>query len=139
MSLRGDAAVHAIAGRWQLLATCLLLLCVLAGCKKDPATEAIKTDANGYVCLKCGAKFYTSRNTFLEAKCPKCQEYMLEDVVGYLCTNDNHITLRPRLRGPEGESVCELCRAHLDTALIMPRETNLVAWGAIKVQGQPRP
>jgi hypothetical protein len=130
--LKNGVEVHLKESRGLLLALVVVLAALVAGCKKDPAAQFITTDANGYFCLKCGAKFYTSRKVFLESKCPKCQEYALEDVVGYLCKKDNHVTIRPRLRGPEGESTCEICGVHLDTALVMPRETNLVIWGAIK-------
>ena len=114
-----------------LFAACAVLA---AGCKKDAAEASIETDANGFICMKCGAKFYTERKESLGAKCPKCQEYGLEDVVGYLCTNDNHITIRPRVSGPEGASVCEKCGAHLVNAMVMPHEKDLVAWGAIKTE-----
>src|SRR5207237_1326127 len=71
---------------------CLAL--AFAGCKKDIANEAIETDANGYLCLKCGAKLYTERSVFIGPKCPKCGEDRLMPVVGYYCEKDKHLTIR---------------------------------------------
>ena len=107
-----------------------------AGCKKDVADQAIETDANGYLCTNCGAKFYTSRNVFLESKCPKCHQYSLVEVVGYMCDKDHHITIRPRVSGPEGAAVCEICGAHLSDAMVLPHEKDLIAWGATKMEPQ---
>jgi len=110
----------------------LLCLAGFVGCKQDTAEAAIETDANGYVCTKCNAKFYTSRKVFLQSKCPKCGEYTLEDVVGYVCPSDKHLTLRPRVSGPAGAAVCEQCGAHLSNAMVRPHEKDLKAWGAIQ-------
>jgi prepilin-type N-terminal cleavage/methylation domain-containing protein len=44
---------------------CWLTLITISGCRKDPAAEASDSDANGYLCLKCGAKLYTSRSNFI--------------------------------------------------------------------------
>jgi DNA-directed RNA polymerase subunit RPC12/RpoP len=109
----------------------------MGGCSKDPAVEAIRTDAHGYLCTKCGAKFYTGAREFLDAKCPNCQQYTLEDVVGYLCPKDHHLTIRPR--AAEGAAICEVCQARLKNAMVSPREKDLIAWGAIKTKPQPAP
>lgn len=109
---------------------------IVAGCKKDAAESAIDTDANGYMCMKCSAKFYTSRKVFMEPKCPKCQQFAIEEVVGYVCEKDQHLTLRPRVSGPEGASVCEQCGAHLSNAMVRPHEKDLKAWGATKTAPQ---
>lgn len=93
---------------------------------------AIETDAHGYYCQQCRAKFYTERNEFLESKCPKCQQYTLVDVVGYLCEKDHHLTIRPRVSGAEGAAVCEVCGAQLHNAMVSPRQKDLIAWGATK-------
>ena len=80
-------------------ACALVVLCMTAAvvsCTKDAATEASESDANGYLCLKCGAKFYTARSVFLRSKCPKCQQDGLVEVVGYTCPKDNRVTLRGR-------------------------------------------
>ena len=77
----------------------IFLLCLarfhsgLTACKKD-ATEAIETDANGYLCLKCGAKLYTDRSVFIGPKCPQCKETALMQTVGYYCEKDQHLTIR---------------------------------------------
>ena len=94
----------------------------------------METDAHGYSCLKCNAKLYTGAREFLESKCPKCQENALVDVVGYWCEKDKHLTIRPKIAGPEGASVCEKCNQPLKNAMVSPREKNLLAWGASQTQ-----
>jgi hypothetical protein len=42
------------------------------------------------------------------------------------------MTIRPKVSGPEGASICEQCGAHLKNAMVSPREKDLTAWGAIK-------
>jgi hypothetical protein len=116
---------------------CRLIVCVAAvllgatACKKDAALEAMESDANGYVCLKCGVKLYTERSVFIGPKCPKCQEDSLMDVVGYYCAKDQHLTIRPR-RGDRQGAVCEQCQQPLANAMHSPREKDLKAWGATK-------
>jgi hypothetical protein len=52
--------VQARCSKGLIGALLLVAVAVLGtGCKKDVAVAAIETDANGFVCLKCGAKFYT--------------------------------------------------------------------------------
>lgn len=106
-----------------------VLLLLVGGCSKDTGMESVETDANGYVCLKCGAKMYTARKVFLE-NCPKCNQDGLVEVVGYKCPKDDHLTLRPRASGPEGAAVCEQCNAQLKSALVSPRAADLKNWGA---------
>jgi DNA-directed RNA polymerase subunit RPC12/RpoP len=103
-----------------------------SGCSKDAAMQSMETDAHGYLCLHCGAKFYTGQRVFLESKCPKCQQDTLVDVIGYWCDRDKHLTIRPRVRGPEGAAVCEKCGRALKNAMVSPREKDLLAWGATK-------
>jgi DNA-directed RNA polymerase subunit RPC12/RpoP len=105
------------------------------GCSRDPGMEAIETDANGYLCQKCHAKISTDRKVFPE-KCPKCNQDALVEVVGFMCPRDHHLTLRPRVSGPEGAAVCEQCNASLKSAMVQPRKKDLEAWGAIKA-GSP--
>jgi len=106
----------------------------LGGCSKDPALASIETDSHGYLCQKCGAKVYTGQKEFLESKCPKCQQESLVDVIGYWCEKDRHLTLRPKLAGPEGAAVCEKCGTQLKNAMVSPREKDLLAWGATKTR-----
>jgi len=110
---------------------------LIGGCSKDAGMQSIETDAHGYLCLKCRAKFYTEQKVFLESKCPKCQEETLADVTGYWCEKDKHITIRPRVSGPEGAAGCEKCGMALKNAMVSPRETDLLAWGATK-RGPPQ-
>jgi len=107
------------------------LLACLNGCKKDASFEAIDTDANGYLCLKCGAKYYTERTVFMGPKCPKCNEEKLTQVVGYYCEKDKHMTIRSG-HGDRQGAVCERCQAQLVNAMRMPREKDLKEWGATK-------
>jgi hypothetical protein len=115
-----------------------LVTLLIGGCSKPKEMAAIETDAHGYFCQHCGAKFYTARDVFLEAECPKCQQYTLVDVVGYLCPADNHLTLRPQVHGQGGGAICEVCKAQLKNAMVSPREKDLIAWGATKAAA-PKP
>ncbi len=112
---------------------------LIGGCSKQDGMSAIETDAHGYLCQNCGAKFYTGRRAFLESKCPKCQQFTLVDVVGYMCEKDHHLTIRPKVPGPEGAAICEVCKTPLKNAMVSPREKDLVAWGATKTEAQPVP
>ena len=114
------------------LLACLTALALAASaCKKDVAADAMETDANGYVCLKCGVKLYTDRSVFIGPKCPKCSEDALMTVVGYYCDKDKHLTIRAQRGDPHGP-VCEQCQAPLSNAMRSPREKDLKSWGATK-------
>jgi DNA-directed RNA polymerase subunit RPC12/RpoP len=116
----------------ELFQLCLTALLISAtACKKDVALEAVDSDANGYLCLKCGAKLYTDRSVFIGPKCPKCNEDTLIEVVGYYCEKDKHLTIRARRGDPQGP-VCELCQTFLINAMHSPREKDLKTWGATK-------
>ena len=119
-----------------LLAVLTLGLVLTGGCSKDAGMESIETDAHGYVCGQCSAKFYTERKVFLESKCPKCMQEALADVTGYWCEKDKHLTIRPRVSGPDGAAVCEQCGMALKNAMVSPREKDLLAWGATKTAPQ---
>lgn len=114
-----------------------LLLCLAAvafvacACKRNVAMDAMNSDANGYVCLKCGVKLYTERSAFIGPQCPKCQEETLMDVVGYYCEKDRHLTIRPK-RGDRQPALCDQCQAPLPNAMRSPRANELKAWGAAK-------
>ncbi|MBI3853223.1 MAG: hypothetical protein HY298_23480 [Verrucomicrobia bacterium] len=105
-------------------------LLIGSGCRKNIAEEASDSDANGYMCTKCGGKFYTSRSQFLGVTCPKCKDDGLVEVVGYYCDKDNHLTLMRR-NNDRGGPTCEKCRAAL-SAMRLPREKDLKTWGAMK-------
>jgi transcription initiation factor IIE alpha subunit len=137
MNIRRGQPYPALAPILALQALSLLLLLAvvtpLTGCKKDQAFEAVETDANGYLCLKCGAKLYTDRTVFIGPKCPKCgDESSLAETTGYYCEKDHHLTIRAR-RGDRHGAVCEQCQAPLVNAMREPREKDLKAWGATKV------
>lgn len=101
------------------------------GCKQDAANEASDSDANGYLCAKCGVKLYTDRSVFIGPRCPKCGEDTLVEVVGYRCARDQFVTMRSA-RGDSRGVVCEKCQASLANAMFLPRATELQAWGATK-------
>ena len=111
-----------------------VVCCLLASCKKDAAFDALDTDANGYLCLKCGAKMYTDRKVFMGPKCPQCNQDTLVQAVGYYCEKDQHLTIRGR-EGDRRGAVCEKCQAPLVNAMKEPREKDYKAWGATKVKG----
>jgi len=118
--------------RWARMAVGLVALALVAtACRKDPALNAMDSDANGYLCLKCGVKLYTDRSVFIGPQCPKCQQESLMDVVGYECPKDHHLTIRPK-RGDNKPLACEQCQGPLVNAMRAPRETDLKAWGATK-------
>jgi transcription initiation factor IIE alpha subunit len=118
-----------------IVAVCLAVLsCGLTSCKKDAALDALDTDANGYICSKCGAKLYTDRKVFIGPKCPQCNQDTLMQAVGYYCEKDQHLTIRAR-EGDRQGAVCEKCQAHLVNAMKEPSEKDYKAWGATKVKG----
>jgi hypothetical protein len=102
---------------------CISLLLSSCG-QSNPAEE---TDSNGYMCNKCGTKFYTPRKVFAEF-CPSCKSYDLAQVVAYVCDKDQHVTLSTKAHGGE---VCEKCQAHV-AAVMLPKEKDFTAWGATK-------
>ena len=101
------------------------------GCGKDVSHDASDSDANGYLCLKCGVKLQTVRAVFIGPQCPKCQQDTLVEVVGYRCNQDNTVTIRPA-RGDSRSLACEKCQSSLANAMFLPRAKDLQAWGATK-------
>lgn len=108
-----------------LFAAALLLF--TAGCKDDKIEKALESDANGYVCQKCTAKFYTSRDIF-PAHCPQCRKPDIEQAIGFACPADQHVTVAARSRGARR---CEKCGGPT-SGISIPREADLKAWGATK-------
>lgn len=123
------ADISPSSGRWLLACWLATAWAGGAGCERDVAREASDSDANGYLCTKCGAKFYTTRSVFLGPRCPKCQQDGLVEVVGYFCAKDNHLTLTGRGGDQRGATTCEKCGASLG-GMRLPREKDLQAWGA---------
>ncbi len=109
----------------------LTLLAVLAltfiGCKQSKVDEALDTDANGYQCAKCAAKFYTDRDVFPNT-CPQCKQSNIKQVMGFVCSTDKHVTLG--VRGRQAVA-CEKCKRPT-SGMAIPRESDLKAWGAVK-------
>src|ERR1051326_7683261 len=80
---------------WLVISLCLAGVFIhLTGCKKEAALDAMETDANGYLCLKCGAKLYTDRSVFIGPKCPQCNQDTLMPTIGFYCEKDQHLTIR---------------------------------------------
>lgn len=134
LKLTRDAPRPPASAACWLRLLCLLigvLSLLLAGCQKDAAMDVVETDANGYLCLGCGAKLYTARAVFIGPQCPKCQRETLIDVVGYECPKDHHLTIRPR-RGDRSPLVCDQCQTPITEGMRSPREKDLKAWGAVK-------
>ncbi len=121
-----------IRARNLLLLLTAALVPALAGCKKNVAQEAMDTDANGYLCLKCGVKLYTDQKVFIGPQCPKCQQESLMDVIGYECPKDHYLTIRPR-RGDRQPLACDKCQGPVSSGMRAAREKDLKAWGATKV------
>lgn len=107
--------------------TALLLTALLSGCGKSEINQALDSDANGFVCQACKAKFYTGRKLFADF-CPSCKNGDVRQVVGFVCSHDGHVTLAPR---GSGFLACEKC-GKSTSALSIPREKELQAWGAAK-------
>lgn len=102
------------------------LLCV-AGCGKSTVDQALESDANGYVCLVCQAKFYTDRTVF-PTRCPDCKKPDIEEAMGFICQADQSVVIGPR---GQRSAKCGKC-GNPTTALSIPREADLRAWGATK-------
>jgi len=114
-----------VAGRsWACLAVGLLVIAVV-GCGPGRDDSALDSDANGFLCLDCKAKFYTDRRVFPNY-CPACQKPQVEMVVGFECASDGHVTYAPRGRG---FAACEQC-GKVSNGLVLPREAELKSWGA---------
>ena len=98
-----------------------------AGCGKSPVDRALTSDARGYFCPGCNAKFYTEYAVIADA-CPQCRSMDIREVVGFVCAIDQHTTLAPRGRGAVS---CEKCGKPV-SRLSLPREAELKAWHAVR-------
>lgn len=109
----------------------VLMLAAIAslftGCGKNAVDSALDSDANGFICPNCKAKFYTDRNVYARI-CPMCQKVRVEMVLGFVCPEDKHVTYAAR---GKGSAACEQC-GKVTSDLIIPREAGLKAWGAVK-------
>jgi DNA-directed RNA polymerase subunit RPC12/RpoP len=110
----------------------------VSSCTKDIAQEASESDANGYVCLSCGAKLYSDRSDFLGPACPRCNQTRLVEVIGFRCPKDQHMTVQARTGARQEAAVCEICKGPL-AGMSLPRELDLKAWGAQKLSSKTPP
>lgn len=106
----------------------LALILSFSGCGKGPVDSALNSDANGFVCAKCPAKFYLPAGVF-PGHCPKCKAPDVTMVIGYVCPTDQHVTIAPRSKRG---GVCAKC-GKSTSALSLPREADLKAWGGEKM------
>jgi hypothetical protein len=117
---------------WGLrrVAACGFLLGAMllgSGCNESSNEQALDSDANGYQCMACNAKFYTERSVFAAA-CPECRKPNIEQAMGYVCDQDNAVTVAPRgVRSVK----CRQCQANT-TGMSIPRQADFVTWGAAK-------
>lgn len=115
--------------KWAI-PSALALTLLLSGCAKSSIDRALESDANGYVCGSCTARFYTARDIF-PIHCPQCKQQDIQQVVGYVCAEDKHVSLSPRGRAG---MPCDKC-GKPTSGLCLPHETYLKAWGAAKKTG----
>jgi hypothetical protein len=105
----------------------LLILIGLMGCGPQKRDQSGDSDVNSYVCRKCNLKFYTKRSVFAE-HCPACKSIEIPPVIGFVCDKDGSTTLVAK--GPESIP-CAKCQSPV-MAKKLPREKDLLAWGAVK-------
>lgn len=103
------------------------LAALLAGCGDSAQKQVLETDANGFQCEACKAKFYTDADTFAN-HCPQCKQPQVQQVVGFVCPVDQHVTVAPRSRGSVR---CEKCGKPV-SGLCIPKAKDLQAWGAAR-------
>lgn len=122
----GKIAFPWLARSLSLLAAVVFV--ATSGCGKGSVDNALNSDANGFVCAKCPAKFYLPADTF-PGHCPKCKAPDITMVIGYVCEADKQVTIAPRSKRG---GVCGKC-GKTTTVLSLPREADLKAWGGEKV------
>ena len=105
----------------------LALLPLLSACQKSSVDTALQSDAHGYLCRACNAKFYTPSDVFANRR-PNCKSMQLAQAVGFVCPADHHVTIAPR---GTGSMPCEKC-GQPTSGLSIPREIDFQAWGAAK-------
>lgn len=103
------------------------MVMALVACGQKKADQSGETDVNSYVCRKCNLKFYTKRSVFAE-HCPTCKSVEIPPVIGFVCDRDGTTTIIAK--GPESIS-CGKCQSPV-AAKKLPREKDLLAWGAVK-------
>jgi len=111
----------------QLRCALLALLALLGGCGRDSVEQALSSDANGYLCRDCKTRFYVDREVFADF-CPQCKSLAIDQVVGFVCSEDGHTTIGPRGRGSVR---CEKC-GQATSGLSIPKAADLQQWGAAK-------
>ena len=116
---------RSVTGAILLLVGLLGWALTVSGCGKSKADQALDSDANGYICLACNAKFYTDRSVFA-TRCPACKKPNIEEAVGFVCAADQQTTVGPRGRR---SMTCKKCGA-ATTGRNIPRESDFKAWGA---------
>ncbi len=109
----------------------LSLFLFLTGCGGQKDSEALNTDANGYICPKCKLKFYTDRAVSAQV-CPDCKTVAATTVMGFVCPKDKHTTISTGTEtGKSITAVCEKCNGTVES-IRLPNTKELQAWGAVK-------
>lgn len=108
----------------------LVMILAVGGCGRQSDDAALDSDANGFLCLDCQAKFYTDREVFAN-DCPACRKGRVEMVLGFVCPSDGEVTYAPRGRG---SLACGTC-GKVTGSLTIPREAELKVWGAVYKAG----
>jgi len=105
----------------------LACFCLVTGCGRSAVDRSLESDARGYFCSACKTKFYTEYSVIADV-CPQCKSYDILEVIGFVCSADNHVTLAAR---GNGAPPCEKCGKPSSTAGV-PRESQLKAWNAAR-------
>jgi DNA-directed RNA polymerase subunit RPC12/RpoP len=101
---------------------------LLTACSPEADVDAaLDSDANGYVCMGCGAKFYTDRIVFA-SRCAGCSKPNIEQAVAFICETDRQVNIGPRT---SRAMRCQQC-GRPATGLGIPRRADLEKWGAPK-------
>jgi hypothetical protein len=109
-------------------ALCLLTCFWFAtGCGKSAVDKSLESDARGYFCPGCKTRFYTEYSVIADV-CPQCKSYDIQEVIGFVCSADSHVTLASR---GSGAPLCEKC-GQLSSTASLPRESQLKAWNAVR-------
>jgi DNA-directed RNA polymerase subunit RPC12/RpoP len=105
----------------------LTSLAWLTGCGKPAKPAAAAAEVAGYLCSSCKGKFYVEQ-TVVPEFCPQCKGTGLQQLLGYVCATDGHLTLNIRRSKP---LPCEQCGMQT-SSFRRPTTAELEAWGALK-------
>src|SRR5204863_776599 len=108
----------------------LFVSCLLAACG-NKENSILEADANGYLCSKCGEKFFTGHNSYAD-QCPKCGSANIDELVAFVCPVDTQTMIVPK----SGKGApCTKCGKFTNEKKL-PSAGELTTWGARKVDGK---